>query len=160
MSFGSKTKETSTSTPVESGEWTGLRDKLVNMAMQNLSSTTDMGGYTAAGIDKINTSADASKMARDNMLAARGLSASPIAGNADVMGETARAGDIASFENTIPLVQRDMASDDWAKSLQLFAQRPIGKSSTGTSETSQSPWGAILGALAGGAGSYFGSRKK
>jgi hypothetical protein len=163
MSFGStqKTNQSSTTTPVEQDAWTGLKDQLIQMSLKNLINPEDMTGYTATGVGNINNAADAATLARNNALASRGLSSSPIAGNADVISENARAGDIATFENTIPLLQRDFGLQDWTKALQLFASRPIGSSSTGTetTKTSQSPWGAILGAIAGGTGSYFGAKR-
>jgi hypothetical protein len=164
MSFGKTTttnqKQSSSSTPVEQTEWKGLRDQLIGMAMKNLGSSQDMSGYEANGITNINNASDAATMARNNILASRGLSASPIAGNADILSQDARAGDIAKFENGIPLLQRDFANQDWNQALQLFSGRPLGTSSKGTmsgvTKESQSMVPSLISGLAGGLGQMIG----
>jgi hypothetical protein len=147
-------KQNSTSTPVEDPAWKGLRDQLINMSMQRLGSSTDMSGYTNSGIENINTASDAATIARNNTLAARGLSSSPIAGNADILSQNDRAGNIAEFQNTIPLLQRDMYNQDWNQALGLFNNRPKGLTSTGSSSgtNTQTADQSILPGLFGGLG--------
>jgi hypothetical protein len=161
MLFGSKTTSQQTQRPGEvNAQWEGLRDQLISMAMNKLKTGTDMSGYTASGINNINNASDATSMTRDNMLSARGLASSPIAGNADILSENARAGNVATFQNSIPVLQRDFANQDWTQALNLFNPRPQTVATQGTQETEQSPWGSILGALAGGAGAFLGRPKK
>lgn len=164
MSFGSSSETNSSqkakTTPVEQQEWVGLRDQLIKMAMSNLTQGADTTGYEATGIGNINAASDASRIARENALTARGLAGSPIAGNADIMSQNARAGDIAEFQNSLPLLQRDLANTEWMKALQLFSGRPIGQSSTATgkstTETSQSMFPSLMSGLAGGLGQLIG----
>jgi hypothetical protein len=145
--------EKATSTPVEDPAWGGLRNQLISMAMAKLKGEpTDLGGYAANGITNINNASDAATMARNNALAARGLSASPIAGNADIISQDARGSDIAQFQNTLPMVARDFANQDWTQALNLFNNRPKGASTTGSSTGSATQNESILPGLFGGLG--------
>jgi hypothetical protein len=136
MSFTSKQtseqQQKSTATPVEMPEYTGLRDQLIKMAMDKLTAPVPIAGYEATGVGNINKAYDLTRQTRENALTSRGLADSPIAGNADIMSENARAGEVANFQNQLPLLQRDLANQDWTQALQLFTSRPMGQTSTGT----------------------------
>ena len=97
---------TSTSTINEPPAYAGLGDLLRKRITDRLNSTYDMSGYTANGIKDINNAYGGVDQSINNSLTSRGLGTSPIAGAADIHSGLARAGNIAQFLNTVPMLQR------------------------------------------------------
>src|SRR3990167_11191722 len=71
-----------------------------------------MSGYQAGGQQQINRTFDTIAQSQGNNLTARGLGTSPVAGAVEANRENARAGQTASFLNSIPLLQRQMQGED------------------------------------------------
>jgi hypothetical protein len=154
-------KQKSSTTPVEDPAYAGLKTQLLNMAMAKLNgSKTSLAGYEGTGIANINNAFDATNMARENALTSRGLATSPIAGNADIMAQNSKAGQMATFENTLPLIQRDMDLQDWTQAFNVFAARPMGSSSegstTGTTTTSTPVMQTVIPSIASMLGLAYG----
>ncbi len=127
----SQTEASKTATTVDP-KYSGLQDMILNMTKQRLSSSPDMGGYTGTGVANINRTFDLTKMGSDNNLTARGLAGSPVAAAVDANRDYSRAGEVARFQNTIPLVQDQMQRQNLsdANSVLNFGR---GSTSTGTS---------------------------
>jgi len=123
---GSKKARTSTMTPIESPEYNPLRDALMKQAMARIGSTTPLEGYEAGGIQTINRNAELQRQLLNNSLTARGLSTSPVAGVAETNLDTGRMEEISRFQNSLPLLQRELQNQDWQQGLQLFGQRRTG----------------------------------
>lgn len=136
-----KSGQTQTTTPTLDPAYNPLQTRLLQMVQQRLGASQDMSGYQAGGQQNINRTFDTIGQSQANNLSARGLSTSPVAGAVDATRENARAGQTASFLNTIPLLQRQMQSEDLGLASSILGQ---GRGSTMTS-TGQSG-----GGLAGG----------
>lgn len=80
----------------------------------------DLSGYAGTGVSNINSVYDLAKMVRSNNLTRRGLSTSPVAAVADEMGDSARIGKIAEFQNTLPLMQRQFQQENQSGALNLI----------------------------------------
>lgn len=102
----------STTTPTLSPEYKTLNDLLRARAEQRLKDTIDMSGYEANGLANINDAYSGADAAIENSLTARGLSRSPVAGNAVTQSNLRRGGDAAQFLNTIPQLQRQYQNED------------------------------------------------
>lgn len=129
----SNQSSTATTTPVEAPEYTGLRDLLIKQATDKLNAPSALpAGYEEGGIGSINSTYDLIRQKNANNLVARGLSASPVAGVVDASTEMSRGGNIAGFRSNLPLIQRELANEDWQKAFSIFGARPIGSTTTGT----------------------------
>jgi len=111
-------KAKSSTGPTYAPEFNPLKDRILQMTMQRLATDPDLTGYQSSGISNINRGYRNVGTAQSNNLTARGLSTSPIAGTVDTMRENSRAGDVAGFENQIPLLARQQKMQD----LQLGGQ--------------------------------------
>jgi len=134
----SEQEYTSTTTPVEPMQYFDLQQQLIAKAMAKMNATTPLEGYEAGGIGNINNVYRLAQMRNQNNLTSRGLSTSPIAGAMDTNLEMGRAGEIAGFQNTLPLLQRQMQNEDYNQAMALFSARPIGQTVT-SSGTYQGP---------------------
>lgn len=97
-------KGSSTTSPTEDPAYQGLQGQVLNMVQQRLNTPIDTAGYTGSGVANINRNYDLTKQASDNNLTTRGLASSPVAGAVGGVAANARAGDISSFENSVPLL--------------------------------------------------------
>ena len=146
-----------TTTPVNVTDWGPLGNLLQQMITSKLNAPTSLPStYVPQGLSTINKNADLNRTSISNILAARGLSGSPIAGNALTQEELSRAGQTTDFMNQVPLINQALQRQDLATAMGLFSMRPQGQTSTGNSTTTQTtPWyagiGGILGQLAGSA---------
>lgn len=141
--FGSsQTQNTDTtgSTTPTFGAGGDLNSVVLNMIKKRLSgSGPDMAGYGASGIGNINHTFDLVKQSQANNLTARGLGTSPIAGAVDANRETARGGQIAQFQNSLPLIQREFQNQDFGLAGNaLGLNRGATTTSTGRSTTQTS----------------------
>jgi len=93
-------------------------------------SAADMSGYTNRGLQDINDASSAQHTALQNVLASRGLSYSPAAGNAEVMGQQNRLNQQSSFLQGIPLLQRELQSKAQAGLVSAFNALPTDTATT------------------------------
>jgi hypothetical protein len=107
-----KSQQTSTSTPTLSPQFQPLQALLLQQAMKRLQGGGLPQGYENQGVAGINKTFGLADMALQNRLTARGLGRSNIAGSALGRLETGRAGAIGQFENSLPLLQRDLQNED------------------------------------------------
>lgn len=143
------TATTTTAPTALAPEYNALQSAIMPSIMKRLSSSTDMTGYENAGIGKINRTFDLGKQSVSNDLTARGLGSSPIAGAAMQRHETGRIGQIAGFQNSLPMVQRQMQDDDLAAALQMlnFGRSTAGSTSTSNQMSEEGGPGALAGGL-------------
>lgn len=113
-------KSTQTSTPTMDPAYGPLQSMILGQVQNRLANGTDLSGYTGSGISNINQGYNAIKTSQNNDLTARGLASSPVAGAVDATRENARAGDIASFRNSIPLLQRQFQNEDLGSATNLL----------------------------------------
>lgn len=102
---------------------------------------TDLSGYTQSGLEGINKGSDLANQTIKNTLAARGLSWSNAAGNADVMQQQNRIGQQEQFLQGIPLLQRQLQSQALGQVIQGFSALPTDTSTTATGTTTGSQTG-------------------
>ncbi len=122
---------TSTVSPTVAPAYQTLADMLRKRAEARLGSKFPIAGLEATGIQNVNDAYKGSEAALDASLTSRGLGTSPIAGNAVANLETSRAGDIASWLNQLPMIQRDMENQDFQQAQGLY-ETGLGKTSTST----------------------------
>jgi hypothetical protein len=137
-----------------------LRYNLLSRYLENLSNDQNLQGYQAQGISNINRNAGIRTQAIRDSLASRGFSHSPIAAFAPAQSESARISDISSFQNSIPLLARQLydsrlqAAGGFLQSLPKGAYNTQdstyheGSSSIGTGTQQGSPLGGGIGSLA------------
>jgi hypothetical protein len=143
-----------TQTPIEPAEYGPLGNKLRQIALSRLQSGGLPAGYEEGGLDKISDSYRSIQRNLGDRLTARGLGRSPIAGQAMLQSELGRAGDVGRFRRELPLLERQLATQDFALGQGLFDRRPLGMRGEGTqttvmSQDALSSFGSILGMLAG-----------
>jgi len=142
-----------TRTPVESPAFSPIRDLLLKTAQSRLSSPSALPpSFESMGISNINNTSNLIRQSLENRLTGQGLGGSPIAGNAEAMAEQNRGGNIIDFQNSLPLINRQLQDQDFSRALQLYSQQPMGVSGTGTQVGAGSP---LAGAF-GGIGSMLG----
>ena len=150
-----------TQTPIEPAEYGPLGNKLRQIALSRLQSGGLPAGYEEGGLDKISDSYRSIQRNLGDRLTARGLGRSPIAGQAMLQSELGRAGDVGRFRRELPLLERQLATQDFALGQGLFDRRPLGMRGEGTqttvmSQDALSSFGSILGMAMGAAGGLGG----
>lgn len=121
--LANRSNATSSTTPTMDPKYGGLQQSILDMITKRLSSgPADLSGYTASGIGTANKTYGLVKQAQTNDLTSRGLATSPIAGVVDANRENARAGDITRFQNSIPLLQRDLQTQDLGMANSILSQ--------------------------------------
>lgn len=111
-----KNKQSSSTTP-NYGPLQGLITELIK---KRLGTSADLGGYTAGGMQQINHNFDLAGQAQGNDLTARGLSTSPVAGAVDATRQAGRVASLSQFQNSIPLLQRELQAQDLGLAGSLF----------------------------------------
>lgn len=144
----------SSTTPNLTAQQQDLINQILSGYQSRLKTGADLTGYTGQGLQNINRTSNIAKKMSDNILASRGLSASPYASFVDNQADQARAGESSSFLNTIPTLQRQMQGEDLSGLLNVFSAIPKATSSTqnGTQTTVgniQQPGNMTAGALSG-----------
>lgn len=143
--------------------FTGEQKTLVDQIMQSIAGQKpfDASGYTANGLQSINSGADALQRSLKNTIAARGLSFSPAGFNPLAQAESGRIAQQNQFLETIPQVQQQYDTTNLENTLKAFGVMPTDSSTTGTSATNSTgssdrtyvlPGSGVAGAL-GGVGS-------
>ncbi len=138
----------SASTPTMDPTYQPMRDQLLDLITKRLNSSTDLAGYSAGGQEGINHTFDLIKQSQGNDLTARGLSTSPVAGAVDATRENARGGQMATFLNSIPLLQRELQGQDIGMGADMLN---FGRGTTTTGSS-----GGGLGGVAGNLAAYIG----
>jgi hypothetical protein len=128
---GNKSKATSTSTPTFDPSFSPLKDTILKMTMSRLNTDPNLAGYQAGGIRDINRVFGNVAQGENNNLTTRGLATSPVAATVDATRENARAGQVASFENSIPMLARQLKAEDLAAA-SGFLNMGRGQTTTGT----------------------------
>jgi hypothetical protein len=149
---------TSTTTRPLDPAFSPLQNQLIQMIMGRLQSGDSLpAGYEGTGIKNINSTFDAADLSRNADLTRRGLASSPIAGASDAGFQSRRAGTIADFRSNLPLVSRDLQTQDLGLAANLLN---FGRNSTTTTGTQQQGGGTAgtLENLAGILAMYYGSR--
>lgn len=108
-----------------------LRQQLINAYGGSLTEDPDLSGYEASGLGKINQIGDARTAALKNSLASRGLSYSPVAPIATSNSDSQRFSDSASFENSLPLLRRQLMDQRLGAAGSFFKGLPIGQDTYG-----------------------------
>jgi hypothetical protein len=121
----------------------------------------DLGGYETQGMANINKGYNVRNKALQNVMAARGLMNSPLAGSVMAGSEAGRIGDIVNFRNTIPEKRWGMQGEALGQLGSLFNALPTGSHMTGTSNEhitgTQKGSGDMMGGLMSGLGAGLAS---
>jgi len=149
----------SSSLPQTSPEFGPLKNILLSTIQDRISGGGLPAGTLESGINNINQTSDLGMQGINNGLTARGLSGSPIAGNAILQNNLARQGQISTFQNVqIPQMQNAMQLQNLGLGAGLlgFGQGTINNSTgstssntTGTGTAGTNPLGAGLNSGAG-----------
>lgn len=110
--LNNKASSKSTTTPTYGAEYSPLLQTMRRLALARLQQPTDLSPYRASGMQTINQAFGNARMASNNDLTARGLSTSPVAGAVDTNNQNARAASLAGFENSLPLLARQLQAED------------------------------------------------
>lgn len=129
-----------TTSPTTDPAFSGIQGQVLKLMQQRLATPLDTSGYTGTGVANINKSYDLTKQAADNNLTARGLAGSPVAGVVDATRENARAGSVATFQNSVPLLARESQSADLGQAAAILG---LGRGSTSTTESGGGAAGAF-----------------
>lgn len=136
---GSQTASTS---PTLSPEFQGLQGQVLKMIQGRLGTDPNLAGYTGSGVSQINNGFNLAKQASDNNLTARGLATSPIAANVDATREAGRASAVTGFRNSIPLLSRELQTQDLGLAGNVL-NMGHGSTSTGTTASGGGAAGAF-----------------
>jgi hypothetical protein len=126
-----------------------LSDAMTRALIDRLYKDIDLSGYTSGGLQTINQASDARNKIISNILAARGLSFSPAAATQQTLAENARLADASSFLNTIPLLSRQLQTENIENLMRGFNILPTATRTSGS--TSQRGTQLIPGNMLGGA---------
>ncbi len=125
-------------------------------------SSTNLAPYSTQGLQQIQNQGRGNATAIANNLAQRGLSYSPVAGNAGIQNTLNTGNQMNSFLQGIPLLQRQLQTSGLDELMKAFQVQPFGTTSdssgqssmTGTSNTNgtQTQTGNPTAGLFGGLG--------
>lgn len=135
---------TSTMTPGENPQVAGIGSMLRNIYAAKLGAPTPLAGYSANGLQNINDTFAGIKQNSDNNLTSRGLATSPVAATVDTNLDAARGGQMATFLNNLPLLQRQMQNEDLGSATNFYDAQPRPVTSSGTNVNPGSAVGAAL----------------
>jgi len=122
-------------------------------ASNNLNNSTNLSGYSNAGLAQIGQQGSANNQQISNALAARGLQYSPVAGNALAQNTINTGNQENSFLQSVPLLQTQLSQQALQQAMQAFSTQPYGTSTTGGGTN----WGATTGSSQQyGTGSQYG----
>lgn len=106
-------KQTQTTTPTMDPAYSGLQSQLLSMITNRLRQGSSLpAGYEAGQIGQINNTFARAGQGLQNRLTAAGLANSPVAGAGLANMDAARAGQIVQMQQKLPLMERDMQSQD------------------------------------------------
>jgi hypothetical protein len=132
----SESTSTSTTNPILDPEILSARNKLLQTYQDRLGNNEGyLTGYTGQGLRKINRASDLQQSALDSNLAARGLSGSPVAAALMAKMNSDRIAQSVEFQNQIPLLDRQLTSEDLAALSGIVSAAPYGQTSTQTNKS-------------------------
>lgn len=137
---------TSSVSPTMAPEYQGLQGQILQMMTQRLGSDPNLTGYTGQGVNQINNGFNLAGQTQENDLTRRGLATSPIAANVDATRNSARVGAISDFRNSIPLISRQLQTQDLGLATNLLGFGR-GTTGTGTSTSETAEGGGAAGAI-------------
>lgn len=143
--FKKKQTQASTSTmaPTLDPAFGPLQSTIMNQVMARLKGGgPDLSGYAGSGVADINHTFDLIKQSQGNNLTARGLASSPVAGVVDANRDMARGGEIARFQNSLPLLSRELQNQDLGFAANFLN---AGRGTTSTSTGSATGGGGLAG---------------
>lgn len=129
-SAASSSQSLGTSTPNLSPQTQQFLDQLIKRYSQQ-AQPVNMQGLEAGGIQGINRNADLQQQAVQNIMAARGLSTSPVSGTAAGSVDNQRFQAINQFQQSLPLMQNQMNLQNLNAAGGFFNQIPYGTTQTG-----------------------------
>jgi hypothetical protein len=135
---------------------------LIDRATKRLGKPSSLPeGFETGGISTINKTFDAGKQSLENVLTARGLGTSPVAGSALGKYEGNRVGEVSRFRRDIPMFERQLRQEDEEEVLRLLGmgrgltfEGNRGGGAAGAAENLASMMGFLYGqgAFGGGGG--------
>lgn len=118
-----KKQQTSTTTPTLDPAFGPLQTSIIDRAMQRFQQPSALPpGFASGGIKTINDTFNTGRQSLENVLSARGLGTSPVAGSALTQHETGRIGEISGFRRNLPLLERDLQNQDMEQAMRLIGQ--------------------------------------
>lgn len=158
----STVNDTTVSTPTYDPELLSARDTMLDFYNNRLRDNQGwMTGYAGQGMRNINRSADLKTQTIQNILAARGLSSSPVGAALAAKQEDDRMRQQVEFMSQIPLLGRQLQATDADSFAKFIATLPVGSTQnttgtrTGTGYTGNSASGAAGSALSNGAAAFL-----
>lgn len=151
----SNSNGTSTTNPVLSAQAQNFLNQLQGQYTNLLNNPNNLSGYQATQANSINGNAQLASQASNQMLAARGLSTSPVAAAVSNTNNQNRVGQLNSLSQSIPLLQEQMQQQNDAAGTSFFNSIPRGSTTnqnqnqTQNSTTTQKSGGGIGGLLSG-----------
>ena len=100
-------------------------------------SNVNLAPYQAQQSEAINRSSNLQSEAVRNIMAARGLSSSPVAGTAEAGVQAGRFGQLTNLRQQIPLLQNQLTLQNLQGATGLYGQLPRGSVSTGVGTSEQ-----------------------
>lgn len=128
-------------TPMLSGDAMTGYSQGINALLNRLRSSTDLTGYKASGIRDIGRQSQIQQRMLERNLAARGLNNSPAAAAIEARSADATSGKMLDFLGSLPLLQRQLESEDANNLIRAASSIPVGRhlqstaTSSGTSNT-------------------------
>ena len=123
----------SSTTPNLSPLQQALAQMFTSGAANQFASATNLQPYTTQGLSGIQGQGAQNQQAIQNAVAARGLSFSPAASTAETMNTLNTGNQMQSFEQQVPLLQRQLQTQGLQQLMQAFGVLPTGVSTTGSS---------------------------
>jgi hypothetical protein len=138
-------------------------------AVNQYNQGTNLAPYTSQGLQQIQGQNAQNSKTISNNLAARGLSYSPVAGNAQTLNTINSGNQMQQFLQGVPLLQHQLQQGNLQQLMQAFSTQPTGVTqtgsgsgtSTGTStmngtQTQSTPGGGLAGLLSGFGAGFLG----
>lgn len=123
MGGGGKQKSTSTTTPTLDPAFAGLQSILLPHITQRLQRASALpAGLSEMNTAGINRSYEGARTNLENVLSARGLNTSPIAGAAFGRLEGSRASDIGRMKTSLPILNEELKRQDLMDALATLTQ--------------------------------------
>ena len=149
-------------TPMLSGDAMTGYSQGINALLNRLRSSTDLAGFKASGVRDIGRQQQIQQRMLERNLAARGLNNSPAAAAIEARSADASSGRMLDFLGSLPLLQRQLESEDAGNLIRAASSIPVGRhsqstaTSSGTSRTqgtaTNTDPGNMLGGLFSGLG--------
>jgi len=147
---GNSSSSTNTSSsPVISESVQELLNQLGDQYKHLTQTGQNLQPYEQGGIQQINSNADLLRKASQEALASRGLSTSPVAASVEAGQNQNRVSQINQFQQTIPLLQRQLQLGNLGAESGFAASVPHGVTSSGNTNTVTTQGGGPGGFLGG-----------